>query len=79
MMAWNPGPEVAAARDAAKKLGADRCVVIWTTATNVGMASYGKTKAMCDALKPIGVQLHRDAMEYFEEADSYGDWPAAIE
>jgi hypothetical protein len=65
-MAWNPGPEVAAARDFGKKFDADRVVIIWTNeAGKCGMASYGRTKALCDQTKPVGVMLHRDAMEYF--------------
>jgi len=28
-MPWNPSPEVAVARDAAKKFGADECIVIY--------------------------------------------------
>ena len=54
-MAWNPSPEVAVARDAAKKLGdASMCIVLWVTADEkVGMASYGKTPALCDAAKCI--------------------------
>ena len=76
-MAWNPSPEVAAARDFGKKFGADRVVIIYTKpGGQCGMASYGATKAICDAVKPIGVHLHRDAMEYFEEADSYAARPA---
>ena len=79
-MAWKPGPEVAAARDAAKALGADRCVVIYTTPSGqCGMASYGETKKLCDRTKPIGVKLHRDAMEYFDEDDCYAGWPSTIE
>ena len=67
-MAWNPGPEVAACRDFGKKFGADRVVIIWTTeAGQCGMASYGSTKKLCDQTKPIGVMLHQDAMEYFDE------------
>ena len=54
-MAWNPSPEVAVARDAAKKLGdASMCIVLWVASDEkVGMASYGKTKALCDAAKRI--------------------------
>ena len=79
-MTWNPTPEVAAARDFGKKFDADRVVIIWTTPHGqVGMASYGATKKICDGVKPIGVQLHRDAMEYFEQHDSYADWPEVIQ
>lgn len=66
-MAWNPSPEVAAARDAAKALNdAPVCVVVWMDAEGevVGMASYGKTKALCAATKVLGVMLHKAAMQW---------------
>ncbi len=54
-MAWNPSPEVAVARDAAKRLNnARQCVVIYITdAGQIGYASYGRTKALCDEMKII--------------------------
>lgn len=55
-MAWNPSPEVAIARDAAKGLDdAPICIVFWLTHKNqLGMASYGKTKALCAQAKILG-------------------------
>ncbi len=47
-MAWNPSPEVAVAREAAKQLGANTTVVIFTRSNGqFGAASYGKTLALC--------------------------------
>jgi len=69
-MAWNPSPTVAVARDAAKRLGADRCVVVFTTpAGQLGSASYGETRALCDETKGLLDALHSRAMEWFEEAE----------
>lgn len=56
-MAWNPTPEVAVARDAARKLGqADQSIVIWINRETgkLGMASYGETKDLCDQAKLLG-------------------------
>lgn len=57
-MAWNPSPEVAAVRDAARKLGADRAVVFFTLPNGqCGFASYGETKAKCGEMATIGDAL----------------------
>jgi hypothetical protein len=56
-MAWNPSPEVAIARDAAKRLGdADQCIVIFLNyrTNKIGMASYGRTKELCADAKELG-------------------------
>ena len=60
-MAWNPSPEVAVARDAAKRLDdSDQCIIIYINYRTrggqggVGMATYGRTKALCDETKRLG-------------------------
>ena len=66
-MAWNPSPEVAVARDAAKRLSnADICVVLWIdeTGEHLGMASYGKTVVLCETAKGLGNVLYEKAMDY---------------
>lgn len=66
-MAWNPSPEVAVARDAAKKLGNARaCVVVWISndGEQIGMASYGIDKATCADCKLLGKDLYERAKEY---------------
>lgn len=64
-MAWNPSPEVAVARDAANKLGdASMCIVLWVTPDEkVGMASYGKTRALCDAARIIADEVWNAVVE----------------
>lgn len=65
-MAWNPSPEVAVARDAARKLIADRCVILYTTPTGqIAYASYGETKALCAETRKLGDALYDRAMEWF--------------
>ena len=66
-MAWNPSKEVAVARDAAKQLGdASMCVVLWIdeTGEHIGMASYGKTRSLCDTAKGIGENAYEKTLEY---------------
>jgi len=55
-MAWNPKLEVAVARDAAKRLDADECIVLYRRLGTraVGCASYGKTKALCAEARRLG-------------------------
>ena len=69
-MAWNPSKEVTVAREAAKSLGdAAVCVVIWVTADGerLGMASYGKTKKICEGdAKALGDHLYRESMKFAE-------------
>lgn len=49
-MAWNPSPQVAAARDFGNRFGADRVIIFYTLPDGrVGYSSYGKTRALCDA------------------------------
>jgi hypothetical protein len=64
-MAWNPSPEVAVAREAAKKLDAPQCIVLWINrdGTRLGMASYGETKALCAEAGKIGTAAHKAAMQ----------------
>lgn len=68
-MAWNPSPEVAVARDAARKLGANRCVVIFIKDENFGMASYGETKKLCEWTKGMGDALFEEARRYIDLHD----------
>ena len=55
-MAWTSEPEVAVARDAARKLGdSPLCVVLWVTDDEqIGMASYGRSRALCGCAKELG-------------------------
>lgn len=55
-MAWNPSPEVAVARDAAKKLGdVPVCIVLYVTNDDkLGMASFGKDRQLCNFAGKLG-------------------------
>ncbi len=73
-MAWNPSPEVAVARDAAKRLGTihgsqvTQIVVIYVTKNEqVGMATYGHNAAQCNSAKGWGEKLWQQTQEYFED------------
>ena len=55
-MPWNPSPEMAVARDAAKKLGnADECIIVYINyrTEKLGVASYGRTRALCTHAKML--------------------------
>jgi hypothetical protein len=67
-MAWNPSPQVAVARDAAQRLGnAKQCIVIYLTdAGQIGYASYGRTKQLCDEAKGIADAALEGATDYLE-------------
>lgn len=53
-MAWNPAPEVAAARDFGARFGAERVVILYALPDGrIGYASYGKTRKLCDATKDV--------------------------
>jgi hypothetical protein len=68
-MSWNPSSEVAVARNAAKALGADQVVIIYTLLGKgqLGMASFGKTKRLCDSAGRLGDSLYEAAMEYLQD------------
>lgn len=52
-MAWNPSPEVAAARDFAKQFGWDRVVILYDSKGKFGYTSYGATKGLCASARRI--------------------------
>lgn len=68
-MAWNPSPEVSVSRDAAKKLNADMCVVLYvnTSAGSIGYASYGATRELCRETKRLADACYAEAMRWFEK------------
>lgn len=65
-MAWNPTPEVAAARDFAAKFGCDRVIILFTTpAQKMGFASYGATTALCDETKTLADRAYDAVFQEF--------------
>lgn len=79
-MAWNPRPEVAVARDAAKRLGeihkskVRQCIVVYTTeAGQLGVASYGETKAECAEAGKLADKLYDQAMKFFRDSTPEDD------
>lgn len=73
-MAWNPSPEVAVARDAARSLGhihqtqVTQAVVLYVTADGkLGYASYGHTAARCRDARLLADKLYQRAVEHFED------------
>ncbi|TSA08023.1 MAG: hypothetical protein D4R73_09205 [Deltaproteobacteria bacterium] len=58
-MAFNPSPQVAAARDYAEKFKYDQVIIIGIIGDAVGYASYGKTEALCTKAKRIADQIFK--------------------
>jgi len=57
-MAWNPSPQVAAARDFGKKFGKNQVIILhFDKDGRVGYASYGETKSLCDNTKKIADKI----------------------
>ena len=68
-MAWNPSKEVAVARDAAQRLDADMCVVIFVNAhkEQIGYASYGSNAPLCAETKKLADCCYEAARRWFEQ------------
>jgi hypothetical protein len=67
---WNPSKEVAVARDAASQLDdAPIVVILYVTkdGSNLGMATYGKTKALCASAAQLGSHVYEAAQLWGEE------------
>jgi len=72
-MAWNPSPEVAAARDFAKKFGWGRVVIMYETKGKFGYTSYGTTKALCSSARRIADWLWTPFREALIEENHRND------
>ena len=57
-MAWNPSPEVAAARDFGKKFDKKMVVIFHVNGKGeIGYASYGETKELCGAARQLADRI----------------------
>lgn len=57
-MAWNPSPQVAAARDFGGKFGFEQVIILGITRNGeFGMTSWGKTKSLCAHSKIVMDQI----------------------
>ncbi len=68
-MAFNPGKEVAAVRDAANKLDSPFAVMIFLDkdGETISMASYGKNVALCEKAGKFGDYLLEAALNWGKE------------
>lgn len=67
-MAWNPSPQVAHARDFARKYGANRVIILYTLPDGrLGYASYGETKALCASARRLGDVAYEAVGDYLAE------------
>ena len=58
-MAFNPSPQVAAARDYAEKFKFDQVIIIGIVGDAIGYASYGKTPALCGKAKQFADRIFK--------------------
>lgn len=70
-MAWNPSPEVAVARDAARKLGVDQVMVVTIdySKNQIGSITYGANKKLCAHAAQLGKAAYRAVFKAMEEGE----------
>jgi hypothetical protein len=69
-MAWNPSPEVAAARDIGKRFNKDIVIVLHIDGEGrVGYYSYGKTVQLCKVAKVFADEALEAVSGRIEETD----------
>ncbi len=70
-MAWNPSPEVAVARDAAKALNnAPMCVVLWITDDNkLGMPCHTSRRPTSATIRGAGKRSYARIRRCFTTCD----------
>ncbi len=68
-MAWNPSPEVAAARDFGKKFGWDEVIVLHlnTKTGRMGYASYGETVKLCAETRKLADVAIKAVFDHLEK------------
>lgn len=64
-MSFNPAPQVAMARDFAKKFRKEQVVILSIDGDKLEYASYGRNKPLCDEAKKLGDVAFDAIMEYF--------------
>lgn len=63
-MAFNPTPQVAAARDFGNKFKARTVIILYVTEDDqLGYASYGRTPRLCSGAKAIADKCYDAAMD----------------
>lgn len=69
-MAWNPSPEVEAARDFGKKFKKQIVVIFHfdLEAGKMSYASYGDNRALCDQAREIGDGMWNAACDAFTQS-----------
>ena len=70
-MAWNPSPEVAVARDAAKALGVDQIVLVTVNyaKNELGTITYGANKKLCQHAAQLGKAAYRAVFKAMEDGE----------
>ena len=65
-MAWNPSPKVAIVRDAGKKYGANKVIMLLINerAGTIEAVSYGETKTECAMAKKLADVAYKAVYDY---------------
>lgn len=73
-MAWNPSPEVAAARDFGEKFGDTQVIILRINRVKgtIGYTSWGKTRQLCDDAKRLADVAYGAVYETLAAADGGG-------
>ena len=64
-MAFNPTPEVAAAREFARKFKKQQVIIIAIDNDTLQVATYGETVALCAEAKKLGDRCYNAVFSYF--------------
>ena len=64
-MAFNPTPEVAAARDFARKFKKQQVIIIAIDTDTLQVATYGETVELCAEAKKLGDRCYNAVFSYF--------------
>jgi hypothetical protein len=64
-MAFNPTPEVAAARDFARKFNKQQVIILSLDNDTLSVATYGETVQLCAETKTLGDRCYDAVFSYF--------------
>lgn len=68
-MAWNPSPQVAAARDFGKKFSKEQVIIlsIDLKANTLELSTYGETKYLCADAAQLGEYAYESIMRFMRD------------
>ncbi len=66
-MAFNPSPQVAAAREVARRFGKKQVIILMLDDYTLEYASYGEDKALCAGARRLADTAYDAVMEKLED------------